>query len=84
MNGQFVLLDAGGFCSVKSREQALLSEYFMKCMKVLNYSAVLVAANEMKHGLDFIKRVNQEANLPLLSSNIVYLDGKPVFFTGGR
>ncbi|MFH0918906.1 MAG: multiheme c-type cytochrome [Fibrobacterota bacterium] len=51
----------------------------MKAMRFLHYDAVHVASNEMKLGLDFLQSVNKEAALPLLSTNLVYLNGKPVF-----
>ncbi len=78
-NGSVVLLDAGNFASVQGRQQQVLTEYFMKGMKLMNYSAVLVAANEMKHGSTFLFKANKEAQLPLLSSNILTKDKKPVF-----
>ena len=79
LNGPYIMLDAGNFASIQSRQQQVLSEYFMKGMKFLDYSAVLVGANEMKFGTDFILKTNKSVGLPLLSSNILSKDGKPVF-----
>ncbi|OGJ85838.1 MAG: hypothetical protein A2268_01110 [Candidatus Raymondbacteria bacterium RifOxyA12_full_50_37] len=73
------MLDAGNYCSTKGREQKVLSEYFMRAMKPLNYSAVLVSTNEMALGLDFLLETNKKACLPLVSSNITDQLGKPVF-----
>lgn len=78
-NGPAVLLDAGNFSSAKGRQQQLLSDYFMRGMKQLNYTAVLVGDLELRRGLALLLEANKTAQLPLLSSNLIDASGKPLF-----
>jgi hypothetical protein len=78
-NGPHLLFDAGNFCTAKGREQKVLSEYFMKGMGLLGYSAVLVGANDLKHGVSFIRGANEASRLPLVASYLLDDRKKPVF-----
>ncbi len=56
----------------------LLSDYLLKGMKWMGYSAVNVSARDLNNGGDYIKETQKKLNLDFVSANIVYKEsGKP-------
>jgi len=67
-----LLVDAGDFCSpLRTRYQDIKDRYFFKGMKRLGYDAAGIGENEIKFGRKRLLETMKEADLTLVSSNII-------------
>lgn len=66
-----ILLDAGGFCNpAQGKSTTFDTEYFFEGMRMIDYAAVGVGADEIRFGRKRLLKRIEEAGLKLLSSNI--------------
>ncbi|MBN2070402.1 MAG: hypothetical protein JW814_03005 [Candidatus Krumholzibacteriota bacterium] len=67
-----LLLDTGDFFRPeKTPDDEIDYPYFFEGMRLLRYDAVNVGANDLLYGREIIAKAAKDADLPLLSSNII-------------
>ena len=67
-----LLLDTGNFCSEKTTgTDDLEYAYFFEGMRLMNYDAAGVAANEIRFGRTRLMKAAADYGLPLVSANII-------------
>ncbi len=74
-----LLLDNGDVNKGYGRQPELKFETAMKAMAHMGYAAANVGEQDLLLGLDYLKYVQDFANVPLVSANIVSQDGTPIF-----
>jgi 2',3'-cyclic-nucleotide 2'-phosphodiesterase (5'-nucleotidase family) len=67
-----LLIDAGDFCPAqRTKNQEVKDRYFFEGMRLLGYDAIGVGENEIRFGRKRLLETMRDANLPLVSTNII-------------
>ena len=74
-----VLLDNGDINKGYGRQPELKYETAMRAMAEMGYVAANVGEQDLVLGVDYLKYVSDYTGVPLLSANIVDVEGEPVF-----
>lgn len=72
-------MDAGGICPSSQKGRKLIAELSLKAMNEMNYSAVNLGWNELLTGADFLKEMESAIKIPLITSNLIYKEGRTPF-----
>lgn len=75
-----MILDAGDFVGSRGKKEQLKAEFLLKAMSLMNYDAIGLGERDFLHGLDFLVKMKQKYNLPLLCANVFQADGKTPLF----
>ncbi|MBN1998213.1 hypothetical protein JW935_11710 [candidate division KSB1 bacterium] len=75
----YILTDAGGYMRGIGDRSLLLTDYLLKGMKWMGYSAVNISARDLNNGGDYIKKCQKELGLDFIAANVVYKDTGKLF-----
>lgn len=75
-----MILDAGDFVGSRGKKEQLKAEFLLKAMSLMNYDAISLGERDFFHGIDFLVKMKQKYNLPLLCANVFQADGKTPLF----
>jgi 2',3'-cyclic-nucleotide 2'-phosphodiesterase (5'-nucleotidase family) len=73
-----LLIDAGGFTRGVGDRSKLISDYLLKGMDMLGYSAINLGVQDFSNGGEYLTQLQAQHKFDLLSANVFYKDsGKP-------
>lgn len=75
-----LLVDAGGYNQGRGEVSQIKTEYILRSMKELGYTAINVGRSDIVNGFKFLKEMEKKHKLPFISANLVTSEGQKPFF----